>query len=169
MSGISPEVFAFDDEDQPLKAGDYLVIDPCYIIGEDPFWKHLCDYSFPEDGSERKQFYIILDEEHLCYVFGTRYGDGGYPVNDGTKSGEAGVDAGMLSLIPMEYVQNRDLDINLGVVVTLKTDSVPHNDDGNVTCGNITITTGDDEDEFEDDYEDEDFEEDVTFEDEDDD
>ena len=161
MSGISPKTFEFGEQDQPLEAGQYLVVDPCYVIGGDPFWDHLCKYSFPPDLPSRDQFYLKLDNEYVCYVFDTRYGDGHYPVNDETTYGGIGVDAGILSLIPMPYINKHDLDYGPGVIVTLRHDSIPVNDSGNVICGNITITTG--ELDYEDEYEDEEDEEEEEY------
>jgi len=150
MGGISPTDYEFNTEKTRLPAGKYLVVDPCYVIGGDPFWNDLCNFSFPA-GQRRDHFYIH-SEGHSIFAFSTAYGDGCYPVSDGNVCEKAGVDAGMLSLIPMDYINNYCHMKGLGVEVELNSPSYPEYDNGNVLVGNVSIKTRDCKN---DDYEDE--------------
>jgi len=161
MSGISPTNYRFSTEKIQLPAKKYLVIDPCYVIGGDPFWGDLCDFSFPDDQEHRNHFYIH-SEGCVIFAFSTAYGDGFYPVSDGNICKKVGVDAGMLSLIPMDYINNHchvedrygNKIIELGVEVELDSPDYPKYDNGDVFVGNITIKTNDwgkDETDYEDD------------------
>ena len=148
MSGISPSNFEFVEEALPLPAGWYLVTDPCYVIGEDPFWAKLCDWSFEEGKHEDRRSFSLRLGNHVAFLFGTAYGDGCYPVKQGgNEIGSCGVDAGMLSLIPMEYIEANRIEILDGTEIELKHSATPDYEDGNVTVGRFEIVTGDDEDE----------------------
>jgi len=148
MSGISPEKYTFHQNQKKFKAGKYLIVDPCYVIGGDPFWQALCNYSFPSGEENRDPIYVTIGEYEI-FCWGTAYGDGCYPVSDGSNSGNAGVDAGMLSVVPMEFIEENNLDFGKenGVIVTLEKNSIPYVNDGNLTLGNITAITKEEEDE----------------------
>ena len=141
MSGISPKQFNFHQDTKQFKAGEYLIVDPCYVIGGDPFWGEFCNYCFP-DGEKRDPISVTIGK-HEIVCWGTAYGDGCYPVTDGERSGEAGVDAGMLSVVPMEFIKENNLETNLGVIVTLNKASIPEVDEGDLTLGNISALTSD--------------------------
>jgi len=135
MSGVSPKKYRFHQEVQYLPAGSYLVTDPCYIFGEDPFWGDLCQY-FP---SGRGTFYCEVDGRQ-CFIFSTQGGDGSFPVGDGHVSGNVPVDAGLLSLIPWELVEAYELG-DTGLRVTLDHAAQPDYEDGDVVCANVEILT----------------------------
>ena len=155
MSGVSPKEYTFSAEPKELPKGKYLVIDPCYIIGGDPFWGEMCNWSYKGKFQNGRPdgFYIQLGK-HTLFVWNTAYGDGCYPASDGNTCGECGVDAGLLSLVPMGFVKTcpknySDTDrpiTELGTVLKLDEDSTPEVDNGNLTCGNISVITGDGED-----------------------
>lgn len=147
MSGISPPAYRFHRDTGPLQSGRYWVIDPCYILGQDPFWSDLCLYSYRLDESDfgAAPFRIDLDSQEV-YVFQTRWGDGLYPVTDGKTQGNAPVDSGMLCLVPESIVTGMGLDSCLGVSVELARSSLPVYEDGDLRCGNVTVfTSGSDE------------------------
>ena len=145
MSGINLEKYEFTDEKLTLPKGKYIVVDPCYIIGEDPFWLKYCEWMFSRGGADtRPNYHFIRTGEHLIYSFGTAYGDGCYPVlEDNNRVGTSGVDAGMLCLCPLSFIDEHDIGVMDGTVVNLKYDSQPRYDEGNVECANITVITGD--------------------------
>ena len=148
MSGINLTDYEFSAEKQELPEGDYVVIDPCYVIGEDPFWGKYCNWMFRGDYDEQegRAAHFIKTGEHLIYAFGTAFGDGAYPVmNNGKNVGVAGVDAGMLCLCPMKFIKEYNLQTRWGTEVKLERNAVPEYDKGNVFCGNIQVITGDDE------------------------
>jgi len=151
MSGISPEVYELHMNETEFKPGKYLITDPCYVIGGDPYWGEMCEWIF-EDEERRDPFYTKIGE-FTIFNWGTAHGDGSYPVEDNNGvSGLAGVDAGMLAVIPMEYILQNNLDASCGVVVELKEEATPEVDGGDLTLGNICVNTsgeGDDEDEDE--------------------
>lgn len=92
--------------------GKFWIGDPCYIF-PDTEWQELCNLMFPNDSNEAdfndsETVRVVEIEGETCYLFGTAYGDGVYPlVVDGKMVDELGVDAGMLSVIPMNLVRKR--------------------------------------------------------------
>ena len=87
-----------------LPAGKYWIGDPCYVLTEDFFnWMKFCDRCFEGDESGRKNEGVIDHQGILFAYFGTAHGDGSYDDNEGN---EYGVDAGMISCIPVESLRN---------------------------------------------------------------
>jgi hypothetical protein len=160
----------------PVESGEYnfegqkcLVVDPCYILqddyGQDPY-DGLCRASRPtyEPENRDKNLFIEMEcEGEYAFIFGTRYGDGCYPVSQNQKLiGKAGVDAGILGVFPETMLKKIDVSIDgkqLGVVVDGVDGAVDH-DNGNVTLGGlrnyIEVVTGeeahDEEEEEEEEY-----------------
>ena len=162
----------------PVESGKYnfegqkcLVVDPCYILNDD--WDNpydaLCRASGPvyEPENRDKSLFIEMEcEGEYAFIFGTRYGDGCYPVSQDHKLiGRAGVDAGILGVFPETMLKKIDLLINsrgegnqLGVVVEGVNGHVDH-DNGNVSfkglSNYIEVVTGDEayEEEEEEEYE----------------
>ena len=148
------EKIEFTDDKLTLPKGKYLAIDPCYILGEDPFWQKYCNWMFSRgDYNTRVEYHFIKYEDKQIYVFDTAFGDGCYPVlNAGHEIGSCGVDAGMICLCPVELLDELGVCSNgLGTFVELEDDAEPKYVEGNVMCGNLSIVTNfDDEDEEED-------------------
>ena len=133
-----------------VPAGTYYLGDPCYaIIDED--WGPLldaCNY-FQDGNGEIHGFHIV--------GLSTAYGDGTYL---GTDNVEYFVDAGMIGLVPIEYLETRAprrlkelLRCSYARFITFDKETVCTNENGYLQFGKITIDTlneTDEEDEDED-------------------
>jgi hypothetical protein len=100
-----------------LQGGKYLVVDPCYVI-RDAEYDRLCN----EVGNNEVIVFSRDDVDVEVLVWHTRYGDGGYPVYlDGVRQGEAGVDSGLLALVPLDSVgsENKAGADSLGVTIEI--------------------------------------------------
>lgn len=91
--------------------GKFWVGDPCYIFADNA-WQKLCELMYPNhnepDFNDRDSVRVVEVDGVKCYLFGTAHGDGTYELKrSGEVIGELGVDAGMLSVIPMEIVKLR--------------------------------------------------------------
>ena len=139
---------ATEQNPKRLPAGEYVVIDPCYVYGEDDnFWQHFVDLLY-KDRDDFVDGYFEIDG-HLIYCFGTKWGDGIYPVYEkGNEIGTCGVDAGMLALIPASVVTNDRLGVHIRLDRPLRPSEW---DEGNIKIGDYEIkTSGFDEPEDED-------------------
>jgi hypothetical protein len=85
--------------------GAYWICDPCYAYPKDE-WMDFC-HKYPNSPS------VMEYGDHQYFVWGTSCGDGVYPVM-GPKSGQCGVDSGLLAVIP------HDLAVLWGAVDYLK-------------------------------------------------
>ena len=139
-----------------LKPGKYWIGDPCYVY-PDGKWSAFCNELF-------------LDKDDMKFIqgfhcFGTAYGDGVYNLYQKDKiigkniMGELGVDAGLLSIIPMKLVKSwggATKANHLGVVVEIKEEAeVVMSGKGNVEFGEYEIFTDGSDIEDEDDLDDE--------------
>ena len=147
-------------------AGKVFIVDPCYVICD---WHQFCHDSL--DAIQKYQAIKVESPYGTFFVTSTAYSDGSYPVYKAGKFvGEAGVDAGLLSVIPMEVfdkiVSQDDKALNekwgkdtewikneLGVVV--EAEGPVEMFDGNIDIisekrDNIQVNTSEEEDEDED-------------------
>jgi hypothetical protein len=151
----------FSTENKGLWAsGKYVVIDPCYVYGDDTkFWDEFCEFCFPTKQEHRDPVFVNRDGVRFI-TWSTKYGDGEYPVfdyvmvgNDGRATamrklvGNAGVDAGCLALIPFHKdfelksdYENMKVE-DLGVIVEVNETFMPEFKDGNGFFGNIEVIT----------------------------
>jgi hypothetical protein len=75
-------------------------------------------------------------------MFNTAYGDGNYPVlNDGVLLGNSGVDAGLLSFIPAELIEELEASDFLGTWVELPYDSKFRVEGGDAHVGPLFVDT----------------------------
>ena len=126
-----------------FKAGKYFVGDPCYVIRNDE-WEDILKYT---------QFFGAFGigqwggfwKGYKMFSASTAYGDGCYTDNEGR---EYGVDAGMLGIVPYEYITEFG-DIDCGNIIEFEKDfEVEMIDKGVFKFGSIVIDTlGADEDE----------------------
>ncbi len=85
-----------------VPSGRYYVVDPCYIFqGDNDLWDSLCAYSFPE-GMPMRQSFVMHIDGYDVWVGSTAFGDGTFSVRTSKDVGIVGVDAGCLSLVPVE-------------------------------------------------------------------
>jgi len=146
-TGIAYEIRNGAEE---MNAGKYRVTDPCYFLGhDDDFWQGFCQFMFGENSTFSDDCYTIEIEGHKILAFGTAYGDGCYPtLENGSEIGSSGVDAGMLSLIPLELYEILkghlgDNDDSSAPTVEMNRSFTPDVHDGDCEFGNYQILTGD--------------------------
>jgi len=116
-----------------FKAGKYQVVDPCYVLKEEDYEK-CCNMCGMFGLIKTKSGKNIL-------VCGTACGDGCYPViKDRNIIGDASVDSGMLSLVPID--EEFELD-GLGVEITLDKEEIAEESDirGNWKIGDYDVAT----------------------------
>ena len=134
--------------------GKVYVGDPCYVFpGEDySLWDKACDAMFDVNNefNDRDNLRVMEINGIKSYWFGTNSGDGCYPLKKNNRQiAELGVDAGMLSFIPLEIVEilnngakdpGRSLD-SLGKVVEIEDNYNYKLYDGDITVGPFSIQT----------------------------
>lgn len=148
-----------------LKAGTYVITDPCYVF-PDEMWSDLCDKIFcrEDDMGEGKKKSpdtgAIEMDGHQIWWGQTAHGDGGYTVRlYGGKVGEFGVDAGLFAIFPVEFVKKYKPDLldekTLACTLSIPAGVVSYNG-GDMDCGQVAVcTSGKDDDEEDDEDEDE--------------
>ena len=139
------------DEDVTITAeisfnGTVWIGDPCYII-PDKDWGAFLDTLWKGDDSGQ----IIKTPKGYIYVWGTRHGDGEYPVyRDRKEIGTCGVDAGLLCITyydtAYKLLRNKRELARLGTIVE-DVSGIPESSGGNMTIGDITVNTDDEDDE----------------------
>jgi len=141
--------YEFREGVEQMKAGKYRVTDPCYFLGhDDDFWSNFCSFMFGEDRTIGSDSYTIEIAGYKVLAWGTAYGDGCYPtLKDDVEIGSSGVDAGMLSLIPIElYDLFKDHlgenDDSSAPIVELAYDLTPHIKEGDCSYGDYQTLTG---------------------------
>lgn len=146
----------------PIKAGTYWVGDPCYVYPDAECSDFCRKINLDANtGNGMVQTYNGVD----FAVIGTAYGDRCCTLKDGGKAvGSMGVDAGLLSVIPVDLAETWDQwDENkgLGVIIEVEEDGTLNASGGNFDfCGFSVVTDDSDaEDEDEDGDGDEDDEE----------
>jgi len=100
---ITPILFI----DPKFEKGQYWIGDLCYIYPDD-FWSDYVEEAFEGTNGRGKDWQGAILEYNGIKVFtcNTCYGDGCYPVRkNGQVIGQCGVDAGMLSLVPVSLAQ----------------------------------------------------------------
>ena len=124
-----------------VPAGKYLLGDPCYHI-KDEHWDILLDSCEYFQNSVGEIF------GHKVLAFSTMYGDGCYSDN---HTNSFCVDAGLIGLIPWEYIEEFSVEVDeeLAVVVTFEDDTKCYSEEGNLVFGTIEIRTGNFEDDSE--------------------
>jgi len=106
--------------------GEYWIGDPCYVFSDED-WQKLVKLMFPThntpDFNDSNNIRVVDVDGHLCYLFGTAYGDGSYELLSHTAAeiDILGVDAGMLSMIPVTLLKEKGWEIDdCGVVKSFK-------------------------------------------------
>lgn len=145
-----------------LKAGKYLVIDPCYCVPDED-WSDLCacfEYvGFKKQKGNCSSLTPVDQREGLemfykgqrFVVIGTAHGDGGFSLKQsGRHIAELSVDAGLLSVIPLELAQswpefNEKND--LGAIIEVKYNTTLTANGGDFKFGQFSVKTGDEDNE----------------------
>ena len=145
-----------------LPSGEYIIIDPCYVMPDDAYQK-MIDTIYSTSHMEENQFTY---KGKTMVVFGTAYGDGGYP--NTFNNNNILVDSGQIAIIPTSVLTKKVIksNANCSVVVTFENNVQCRNNDGIMEFGNITVDTRPEEDEEDEEdnwYEDEDEDEDEDY------
>lgn len=133
-----------------MKAGKYYVGDLCYVMND--VWDEVVDLIFTKDGRPLNGEFNLKDGRRFA-IYTTAYGDGTYYDGEG---GRYFVDAGVIGCIAMDNIDtsNERNDVDGGNVIVFKEDFNTSSDGENITIGNVTILTGDyDEEPQEEEYE----------------
>ena len=125
-----------------MPAGKYFIGDPCYVIGGDE-WHEFLEVYWP-DRLEFSTSPIFRYKGNLVVVFSTKYGDGVYPGSDGNAYS---VDAGLIGMVPYALVAEENNEDLGSVVVFDEPVECKFYDSGTLVFGDVTIETGDEYDE----------------------
>lgn len=126
-----------------VPAGKYVIGDPCYTVPDDDWIKLLesCEYFNRPVG---------ISGGYEVLAFPTAYGDGVYRDQRGNVYP---VDAGLIGLVPVEYAQIDEDRFYPTQFVEFKTLTACRRDeDGTLVFGDVTIKTGDDANDEEEEY-----------------
>lgn len=119
-------------------AGKYYVGDLCYAIAE---WNEFCDLTINGYGVYEGEF---AWNGGKLWTHTTAYGDGVYLDNYGRQYG---VDAGLIGVLPVEFVTRDDYsfieDSDLGHIIEFTEPFECDYEDGTFYIGDIEIQTGD--------------------------
>jgi hypothetical protein len=133
-----------------MRAGKYYVGDLCYVMSES--WDEVCSLITKRTQSRILEGEFNLKDGRRFAVYSTKYGDGTYYDGEG---GRYFVDAGVIGcILESDIVANERNDVDGGNVIVFKEDFNTSSDGENITIGNVTILTGDyDEEPEEEEYE----------------
>jgi hypothetical protein len=154
-----------DVEPFRMKCNAYIG-DPCYVIKDRATWADLCDKMWDGKIDRTRDGAVVTTDKGKFFICSTAYGDGCYPVNEGDSMvSEVGVDAGLLSIIPLELLDEVEAGDNLySLGYKTEVNGVVTAEGGNFDIGNLSVitdgTSDDDDDDEEylddDDYDDDD-------------
>jgi len=133
-----------------MQAGKYYVGDLCYVMND--VWDEVVDLIFTEDGRPLNGEFNLKDGRRFA-IYTTAYGDGTYYDGEG---GRYFVDAGVIGCIAVDNIDTSNVrnDVDGGNVIVFKEDFNTSSDGENITIGNVTIMTGDyDEEPADEEYE----------------
>jgi|DEB0MinimDraft_6_1074348.scaffolds.fasta_scaffold11321_8 hypothetical protein len=117
-----------------LKAGRYVVSDPCYILTDEQYEEFL--ETVLDDNWKGGE--VVIDN-HTCVVYNTMYGDGMYHDNYGDRYA---VDSGTIGIFPKEIVTLFD---EYAHPVELTTEVGCWYNDGTMRFGCVEINTNDED------------------------
>ena len=112
------QLMHFDRHIDLEEQGGVYFGDPCYVVpdghtkGDQPedLWNDLCNLMYPDgeqDFDDRDNIRVVEDDSGIkWYTWSTAYGDGCYRLNCNYNTmARLGVDAGMLSVIPLKLIK----------------------------------------------------------------
>jgi hypothetical protein len=90
--------------------GQFFVTDPCYLFG-DTFWSTHVKVLY---NTRYEEFQSFVVDGYNIYVGSTKHGDGVYGVRkdygDCEAKGTVGVDAGMIALFPVSFINDHKME-----------------------------------------------------------
>lgn len=135
-----------------MKAGKYYVGDLCYVLQEE--WDEVCSLIIDSENHCCLDGEFNLKDGRRFAVYSTAYGDGTYTDQNRRRYY---VDAGIIGCIllddiDIDHVRN---DIDGGNIIEFKKDFHTSSDGQTITIGDISVYTGDhnEDSEEEDEYE----------------
>jgi hypothetical protein len=131
-----------------MQAGKYYVGDLCYVMTDEE-WDEVCGLTIINNDCAEGEF--TLSDGRRFAMYGTKWGDGEYRSNVGTKHS---VDSGTIGCILVNDIKaQKYLDIEtLGAMLDFDENFTTFNKDGLIVFGMVIINT--DPDEYYDDEED---------------
>lgn len=132
-----------------VPAGKYWVGDPCYSIPDEEWmpWLEAADYTIND-----RHHILVADLGEGRYAVGvsTQFGDGYYSDNEGRGYG---VDAGLIGLVSQDwpgagakyYPRQEGIRYPLELPNEI---TVSYSEDGTITFGDLSIYTGDVDDDY---------------------
>jgi hypothetical protein len=135
-----------------MRAGKYYVGDLCYVLHD--AWDEVCSLIIQPGQGRLLDGEFNLKDGRRFAIFSTAYGDGTYYDQQGR---EYGVDAGSIGCIHVDMIDTSDSSnfTSGGNIISFEKDFNTSTDGQNLTFGNVTICTGDYDEEPEEEYEDE--------------
>jgi hypothetical protein len=136
-----------------MPAGKYYIGDLCYVMSDD--WDEVCDLTIKDCKVINGEF--EMKDGRRFAMYSTKYGDGLYRSNIGTKHA---VDSGTIGCILVDDIidiPKFEVDGKLGTVVTINRSFSTAERDGLIVFGDVIINT--DSDEWYDDLDEEEYSE----------
>jgi hypothetical protein len=133
MPSYTTEVFT-------IPAGRYYLGDPCYAI-KDEHWIQWLDACGMDRDNDLDKFQGSIEGKHDAYAFTTAHGDGVFHDTRG-KYPEFGVDAGMIGLVPLAYLEENNVEIQSDwAIVSFERPTGCSRTGGRLMFGEIIIPT----------------------------
>jgi hypothetical protein len=125
-----------------MPAGKYYIGDLCYVLNQPGEWDEFCKLTITAAKCLDGEF--ILPDGRRFATYGTAYGDGQYPDNQGNSYG---VDAGLIGCILMSDIPSvsEQEAADCGAVVNFSHDFETGSHEGVIRFGWVRIDTSYDE------------------------
>lgn len=121
-----------------VPAGRYYLGDPCYAIA-DKHWSQWLDNAGLDNRDDHMMLKGTIEGSHEAYAFCTAHGDGIY--ND-QHDREFGVDAGLIGLVPLAYLEENNVKIEKDwTIITFDRPTHCSSLEGTLRFGDIRIHT----------------------------
>ena len=124
-----------------MPAGKYYIGDLCYVMSDD--WDEVCELTIKDSKVINGEF--EMKDGRRFAMYSTKYGDGLYRSNMGTKHA---VDSGTIGCILVDDIidiPKFEIDDKLGTVVTIDRSFSTGERDGLIVFGDVIINTESDE------------------------
>lgn len=124
-----------------MPAGKYYIGDLCYVMSDD--WDEVCELTIKDSKVINGEF--EMKDGRRFAMYSTKYGDGLYRSNMGTKHA---VDSGTIGCILVDDIidiPKFEIEDKLGTVVTIDRSFSTAERDGLIVFGDVIINTESDE------------------------